>query len=191
MRHVGSTRLPLVLEWDREPIKLANDLDARLEQIGPTPPDVYGNGSDRRVTPCRVVTKTGEQVDPAMICVQLDAPVQDHMHFRLGDEIADIQESEFALPLDVRLASCRAEEVGMGFSPSVIEMSDGRRFVLNGTTSFPEDPAYNSSDARVAKGSYCAEVSPLPILPSPNVTYFVVDGDPGWASQQSAIKPVA
>ena len=82
MTHVNSARLTVVMDWNREALKLTAALEARLELIGPTPPDTYGNWSDRRVTPCRVVTRAGELVDPAMICVQLDAPVQDNMHFR-------------------------------------------------------------------------------------------------------------
>lgn len=186
MTHVGSARLPLVLAWDREPIKLADDLEARLAQIGPTPPDVYGNCSDRRVTPCKVVTTVGEEIDPAMICLQLDAPVQEHMHFRLGSEVAAIEVSELALPLEVRVASSRAEEMRMGFSPSLIEMPNWRRYVLNGMTSFMAEAGYNASDARVFAGSFFAEEPPPPLLQSPDITYFVVDGDPGWVRQQSA-----
>lgn len=186
MTYVSSARLPLVLEWDREPIKLTEDLEARLDQIGPTPPDVYGNWSDRRVTPCKVITTAGEQVDPAMICVQLDAPVQDYMHFRLGSEVADIGDSELALPLDVRLASSRAHEMRMGFSPSLIQMPDGKRFVLNGMTSFMAEPGYDAADACIAEGSYFAENPPPPFLHSPDITYFVVDGEPGWVSEQSS-----
>lgn len=180
MTHVGPARLLLVLQWDREPIELVESLKARLARIGPTPPDVYGNASDMRVTPCKVIMITGEAVDPAMVCVQLDAPVQGHMHFRLGTEIADLEDSALALPLDVRLASSRAWEMRMGFSPSLIEMSDGRKFVLNGMTSFMDEPGYSAADARVATGSYFAEEPPPPFLQSPVVTYFVVDGEPGW-----------
>lgn len=186
MTHVSSARLPLVLAWDRAPIKLADDLEVRLEQIGPTPPDVYGNGSDRRVTPCKVVTTMGEEIDPAMICLQLDAPVQDHMRFRLGSEVAGIEVSELALPLEVRLASSRAEEMRMGFYPSLIEMPDGKRYVLNGMTSFMAESGYNASDACAFAGSFFAQDPPPAFLQSPDITYFVVDGDPGWVRQQSA-----
>lgn len=186
MTYVSSARLSLVREWDRSPIELTGDLEARLERIGPTPPDVYGNWSDRRVTPCKVITTAGEEVDPAMVCVQLDAPVQDYLHFRLGSEIADIGESAFALPLDVRLASSRAGEMRMGFSPSLIEMPDGKRFVLNGMTSFMKDRIYKAADARGAAVSYFAEDPPPAFLHSPPITYFVVDGEPGWVSEPSS-----
>jgi len=187
MTHVAEERLSLVLEWNKATDALTKDQQARLEQIGPTPPDVYGNWSDRRVTPCRVTTTTGEVVDPAMICVQLDAPVQSDMDFRLGNDVADLTGSEFALPLDVRLASSRAEEMRMGFSPSLIEMPNGKRFVLNGMTNFMAEQGYDAREARVATGNYFSEDPPPAFVRSSlPMTYFVFDGDPGWVRQQSS-----
>lgn len=184
MTHVSSARLPLVLEWDRQPIILVDSIVGRLEQIGPTPPDVYGNGRDMRVTPCKVTTAVGQEVDPAMVCVQLDAPIQEHMQMRLGSEIARVSESTFALPHDVRLASSRAHEMRMGFSPSLIEMPDGKRFVLNGMTSFLAEAGYEAAKARTVQGDYFSENPPPSIPQTPPITYFVVDGDPGWISQR-------
>lgn len=182
--HVRSTRLPLVLEWDQQPVTLTKEVEVQLEQIGPTPPDVYGNWSDKRVTPCKVIMTDGEEVDPAMVCVQLDAPVQDYMKTRLGSEIARVSNSSFALPLDVRLATSRAPEMRMGFSPSLIEMPDGKRFALNGMTSFMDERGYDAATARVTEGNYFTE-SPHPsILQAPAITYFVVDGEPGWIRQR-------
>src|SRR3954465_5807705 len=153
---------------------------ATLEQIGPTPPDLYGNWSDRRVTPCKVITTAGEVVDPAMVCIQLDAPVEEHMHFRLGHEVAAIRNSAFALSHAVRLASSRAEEMRMGFSPSLIAMPDGTRFALNGMTSFMDEPGYDAGEARVAVGNYFTEAAPPPLLRFLEITYFIFDGEPGW-----------
>lgn len=179
MTYVSSARLPLVLEWDRQPITLPEEMGARLEEIGHTPPDVYGNGSGQRVTPCKVITIAGEEVDPAMVCIQLDAPVQEYMETRLGSEISSISNSSFALPLDVRLASSRAHETRMGFSPSLIEMADGKRFVLNGRTSFMAESSYDAAQARIAEGDYFAENTPPAFAQVPAITYFVVDGEPG------------
>lgn len=184
MTHVHSTRLPLVLEWDQQQITLAKEVEVQLEQIGPTPPDVYGNWSDKRMTPCKIFTTDGEEVDPAMVCVQLDAPVQDYMKTRLGSEIARVSNSSFALPLDVRLASSRAHEIRMGFSPTLIEMPDGKRFVLNGMTSFMDEPGYDASAAHVTEGDYFAENPHPSFLHKPAITYFIVDGEPGWIRQQ-------
>lgn len=187
MTHVDDSRVELVLAWDAAPITLPADLVDIVQQIGPTPPDVYGNGRERRVTPCAVKTRSGETFERAMICVQGDAPVEDHMRFRLGSEIACIQESAFALPADVRRASSLAPEMRMGFSPTLIEMPDGQRFVMNGMTSFMLVEGYAAKDAQVTSGSYFQENPPPAFIETPkDIVYFIVDGEPGWVAEEPA-----
>lgn len=76
----------------------------------------------------------------------------------------------------------------MGFSPTLIEMPDGRRFVMNGTTHFFVAPGYAASDARAVAGSYFSEPLPPSFVELPNdVIYFVVDGNPGWVPEPPKI----
>jgi hypothetical protein len=186
LTHVKSERLPLILDWDRLETALPPSLSAIIERIGPTPPDVYGNEKERRVTPCKVVSRSGEVFETAMICVQLDAPIQEHMRFRLGSEIAEISESAFALPRSVREASSQAHEIRMGFSPSLMEMPDGKRYVMNGMTSFMVEQGYTASDARVINGSFFSEHPTPCFVEKPNdVVYFIFDGDPCWSVEQT------
>lgn len=188
MTYVENARIELVLAWDAGPISLPSNLSAIVERIGPTPPDTYGNGRERRVTPCAVETFSGEIYERAMICVQLDAPVEEHMHFQLGSEIASIHESADALPAEVRLASSGAPEMRMGFSPTLIEMPDGRRFVMNGMTSFLAAAGYSARDACLADGSYFREDPPPAFVETPkDIVYFIVDGDPGWAPEKPTV----
>ena len=146
---VAEDRMPLMMEWDRGPVTLPADAAAVLGRIGATPTDLYGNEARRRLTPCEVVTHSGEMFRTAMICVQRDAPVDPDRHFRLGSEIARIAEGPFTLPLGVRQASGQAPERRMGFAPCLIEMPDARRFALNGTTSFMIEPGYDARQARL------------------------------------------
>lgn len=192
MTHVQSERLSLVLEWKAAIITLPAAISAVIQRIGPTPPDVYGNGREQRVTPCEVITRSGERFDKAMICVQRDAPVQDHLRFRLASDIAEVKQSPFALPRMVREASSRAHEIRNSFSPTLIEMPDSRRFVMNGTTSFMAEQGYKASDARVVSGDYFSK-NPVPsfVEPPSDVVYFIVDGDPGWASEPPQIRKPA
>jgi hypothetical protein len=192
MTYVVPARVDLVLAWNREAIGLPEHLAAAIQHIGPTPPDPYGNGIERRVTPCAVETVSGERYEKAMICVQHDAPVQDYLHFKLGSEVAAIEASRFALPLMVREASSRAEEMRMGFSLSLIEMPDMRRFVMNGMTSFMAVDGYEACEARSVDGSYFAENPPPPFVETPeDIVYFVVDGDPGWVLETPGVAPSA
>jgi hypothetical protein len=185
MTHVADGRLDLVLAWDRQPITLPPEIFAIAEQIGPTPPDLYGNGRERRVTPCAIETVSGEILETAMICIQPEAPVEDHMQFRLGSEIARIYESPFALPAEVRRATSRAEEMQMGFSPTFVEMADGRRFVMNGMTSFMVEKGYDAREARITNGSSFEEEPPPALVKEPrDLVYFIFDGDSGWVIEQ-------
>ncbi|MEM6475234.1 MAG: hypothetical protein AAF687_03625 [Pseudomonadota bacterium] len=187
MTHVSSARLPLVLEWDEQPVALPKEVEAMLAEIKATPPDIYGNGSERRVTPCKVITAQREYVDPAMICIQLDAPVQNYANFRSGNEIVEIEKSELALPYDVRLACSEAEEISMAFSPSLIEMPDGTKFAFNGMTSFMSKSGYLAKDARPVPMEEFTQANAPEILQSPQITYFFVDGDPGWVKAPEAL----
>ncbi len=192
MTYVEEERLLLVLKWNNEPISIPTAIVADLELIGPTPPDTYGNGRERRVTPCTIETRSGEVFELAMVCVQPDAPVQSYLQFRLGSEIAKVGTSRFALPLEVRRESSRAPEMRMDFSPSLIEMPDGMRFVLNGMTNFMAVDGYDATEASVASGNYFNEDPRPTLLQTPEgVVYFIVDGDPGWVDpSQEAASPV-
>jgi hypothetical protein len=186
MTQVSDDRLSLVFEWDRRPITLSPEQDAQLNAIGATPPDVYGNGAERRVTPCAVETLAGKTFNHAMVCVQLDAPVQSHMQFRLGSDISRIGESSSALPRSVREASSLSHEMRMGFSPTLVEMPDGRRFVLNGMTSFMVEEGYDARAAKVVmEGNFFRETPPPDFVQTlKDVIYFIVDGDPGWQAEE-------
>ncbi len=192
MTYVDESRLELVLAWDRSIISLPPEISAKMQMIGPTPPDLYGNGGKQRVTPCLAETLAGEVLELAMICIQRDAPIQTHQKFRLGSELLRIDESRFALPLEVRRASSRAEEMRMGFSPSIIEMPDGRRFVLNGTSNFMVKDGYDAREAKVAGGNFFREEPRPSLMPHPEgIPYFVVDGDPGWIRDDKETPTIA
>ena len=117
----------------------------------------------------------------AMICIQPEAPVEDDMRFRLGTEIARAYESPFALPAVVRWVSSRAAEMRMGFSPTLIEMPDGRRFVMNGLTSFMLENGYDAREARLTGGDFFDEEPPPALIKKPkDVVYFIFDERRTW-----------
>lgn len=176
LTHVADERLPLVLQWGKQPIVLPARLAKVLDEISSTPPDIYGNGSNQRITPCTIETKSGECFQFAIVCIQQDAPVFDEWNIRLASEIVEISPSPFALPRDVRMASAQAEENRMGYSPSLIEMPDGRQFILNGRTNFMNEPAYKAADARIAR--HLRGNSTPSLVSTPDITYFIADGDP-------------
>lgn len=175
MTIVPEGRLDLILEWSRAEIILPANVLGTLGEIGPTPPDHYGNGREYAETPCGVVTRRGERIDAAIVSIQRDAPVEEWRPSRLASELADAYPSPYALPLDVRLASTQADEVRMGYAPSFIELPDGKRFTLNWSTNFLDEPGYRAADARVCQDRIDVYRAP-PLARSPAIVYFVADG---------------
>jgi hypothetical protein len=174
MSAVPVERLSIIYEWDRHAITLSREVTQKLNLIGATPPDIYGNGRQYRQTPCSAMTTAGHRFDLAVISIQAHAPFEPHRNYRLGSEISKVDDSPYALPLDVRIATSRAEELSMGFAPTIVEMPDGKLFTLNWTNHFLVRDGYRAADARaLGRGA-----SPLPeiVKPPTDIVYFIADG---------------
>lgn len=174
MEAVPEGRMPIVEAWNRAPLVLPEAVRAALDAIGRTPPDLYGNGDAYHETPCSVVTASGEELNLAVVSRQRGAPVEESRNYRLASEIAEVRPSDFALPLDVRIASSRSPELRMGFAPTPIEMPDGGLFVLNWATHFLDEPGYSAADARVSDAPL--DMSNLPrIAGTRPAVWFIAD----------------
>lgn len=136
MNFVPRQRLPLIQQWNERPILLSREQILKLQKIGRTPPDIYGNGAQFHEIPCAVSTIRGEQIEIAVISFQSHAPFEEWRNYRLATEIAEIRCSAYALPLPVRTATSQANEVRMGFAPTLVELPDGELIALNWTQHF-------------------------------------------------------
>jgi len=175
MSVVSEDRLPLVRAWSQAPIRLPEAVQSVLEAIGETPPDIYGSGAGYVQTPCTVITKAGERVDLAIVSRQEGAPIEPHRPPRLASDIAEVRPSPFALPLAVRQATARAEELRTGFAPTLIEMPDGARFALNFTQHFLTGTRYDAGSARLAPAAEGVPRLPQPVRAPEGVVYFIAD----------------
>jgi hypothetical protein len=150
MWNIPTVREELVDRWDREVLSPAEGELTALRRIGATPPDIYGNNSDRVLVPCRVLTKSSEVCDPAVVSLQAIPPLETWpKNVRLIDEIATIDASQYALSAEVRLATADADELRMGFAPTYVEARDGQQFCLNWTQHFFIHPQWRASDIRL------------------------------------------
>jgi hypothetical protein len=120
------------------------------------------------------MTAGGEQIDLAIVSLQQYAPFEEWRDYRLGSEIATLRPSSHALPLAVRIASSRAEEVRMGFSPTLIDLPGGEWLALKGRASFLVRPGCNSSEA-VLSSRTVDWMQPPPVYREPKPVYFVAD----------------
>ncbi len=175
MNSVPLEKLELIEEWNISPIHLTNEQLEILTKIGSTPPDIYGNGRQYRQTPCRVVAKTGEIFNFAIISQQQHTPFEEHRKYRLVTEIQDIQPSPCALPLEVRIATTQAEEMSYGFAPTVVEKPNGDRMILNWTQDFYDRTDCLAADIKIAKDYKVSDCLSNIFDLSAEITYFLAD----------------
>lgn len=178
MNHVKEEKLDIINSWSDTSLKLSADQIEALNSIGMTPPDLYGNGSKFKETPCQVKTKNGELFECAIVTIQSHAPFEEWREYRLSSEIEEISISPYALPLDVRLATTQADEIGMGFAPTLVELSNDQGMVLNWTNNFLKIKGVNTSDTKVSKGRANTSNMPAIYQSTEKVIYFVVDPIP-------------
>lgn len=177
MSLVPEDRVSLILAWNQHAIFLSKGISAKLDAIGRTPPDKYGNGREYREIPCGVITTSGEHVDLAIVSFQSHAPFEPWRHCRLGSEISDVYPSPYALPLPVRIATSEADETRMGLAPTVIEMPNDRLFILNWRPNFLVKDGLRAGDARVSRRRLGSGETPeIVSAPTKEVVYFIVDG---------------
>lgn len=175
LNYVSPDRLDLIRKWNEKPIRLNAAQLSVLGAIGSTPPDIYGNGSQYVETPCAVTTAHGESFDLAIVSFQKHAPYEAWRDCRLASEIKAIRPSRFTLSREVRIATSRADEIRMGFAPTVVELPDGEIFALNWTQNFFVSPNVDASQVAVSSRGFDWK-SPPPVLGSPQgVVHFVAD----------------
>ncbi len=175
MNFVPMDRLPIIDRWNEHPIALPTEFTECLAAIGATPPDIYGNRSQFQETPCAVTTIDVQKIDMAVISIQRHAPFEEWRNYRLATEIASISPSPYTLSLAVRVASSKAEEVRMGFAPTLVETGDGELVVLNWTQSFFVWRNCKASDVVVSQRRFDWKNPPPVYNGAKNVVYFIAD----------------
>jgi len=175
MNFVQEEKLDVISRWSETNLKLKAGHILALNNIGETPPDLYGNGSKCRETPCQVKTKNGDLFECAIVTIQSHAPFEEWREYKLASEIEEISESAYALPLDVRLATTQADEIRMGFAPTIVELSNGERSILNLTTNFLKINGISTSESKVCSERIKTSNMPPIYQAAEKVVYFVAD----------------
>jgi hypothetical protein len=133
------TQVPAVCEnvflsWCEHWLKLSFEQIAALREIGGIERDHYGNGAGEIKVPCKITRADGVVFDPAIVLVTNLPPMHEQRPNQILGRPDDlIEPSDYALPLDVRMATARAEEIRMGFMPTRISTKNGQNYILLGT----------------------------------------------------------
>lgn len=133
MHSVPADKVELLWQWDRRTLVLTGAQTEVLSKIGAIGLDGYGAGTSELRIPCTIRRTQDEFYDPALVIVTKLPPIQRwQRRVMLGNENDVIAQSDFALPLSVRIATRNAEEINMGFAPTLVKSSDTQYFVLSG-----------------------------------------------------------
>jgi hypothetical protein len=187
MNHVKDEKLKIISLWSNSEQKLSIEQSEELRIIGSTPPDLYGNGSKFEQTPCQIKTKDGEIFECAIVSVQEHAPFEDWRTYRLASEIDEISPSPYALPLEVRLATTQADEIRMGFAPTLVELSNGKRMILNWTTNFLKVAGVEAPATKVCSERVSTSNMPEIYQANEKTVYFIAD--PPIQKEKASKKP--
>jgi hypothetical protein len=171
-------------EWINVPRILPEYLREQFFRIKATPPDFYNNGRDFIDLPCKVTLIDQRVIDFAIVRLQKDPPFLysfDHKKdYITVDKVSKIEESEYALPAELRLKTGRAMEVRMGFSPSRVLGPDQKQYVLNGVTNFFRQGSIKGSQLmKVPEGQEVHELDLIYAEDDIEITYLIGHWDEG------------
>lgn len=130
---------PFIERWERTVYAPTPQQLEVLAKIGATPPDIYGNGSETIAIPCEGRIYGEPYITKMWVLFQKFPPIgllHGSSPWRFITEVEDLQPSDFALSREVRKATTLADEIRMGFAPTIVRAPNGREYVLNWAPGF-------------------------------------------------------
>ncbi len=133
---LNDSNIDLLNRWDSSNQVIDGSFIGLLKEIG-----IIEGWYNTILIPCKAKTKKQEILDFCLL-VFTDLPpwqevyTDNYDNVFMINEILDIYKSDYSLPLEIRKLTRNQREAGMGFTPTVLESSDGRLFCLNGSNDF-------------------------------------------------------
>lgn len=177
---IHKQRVPLLQKWSESKHVLPFKLLLKAFRIRPTPEGFYGGMLKRTEIPCSITTVNNVNYQKALLVITKLPPIYESVeNVFFSNQIKEIQESSFALPFCVRKASAAAEEVRMGFFPTVVSSRSGSRIMLNGVCNFYDHLGIKGEDIVLsAKNSISQESFEHYSEVREDIVYFF--SDPSW-----------
>ena len=94
-------------------------------------------------------------------------------------EIAEINPSPYALPLAVRVATSKADEIRMGFAPTMVNLPNGELLALNWSQHFLVKDDIDASKVSLSESRIDMKKPPAVYNGPKDVVYFIADRAPG------------
>ncbi len=174
---VPPDREDLLFEWDSAQLKLTPEQIQVFETVGGTGPDQYGNGRERIEIPCAVELDNGTLFDPAVLWVTKKPPIiEDLPKVALWQGVKSVRPTDYALPLKVRARTLHAEEVRMGFAPTMVSSRGRHKLVLNGSPCLISHRGIKGKDLRLLRLHFgWGGLVPLAESPDIETVHFFAD----------------
>jgi hypothetical protein len=178
MSLVPEDRRSLLEEWGSTPLNLSPELMEKAGEIGATPAHQLSGEKNYAEVPCKVLTRQGEWMDKCLLAFKSSPPLEDYpLPSRLLKDVADIQPSDYALPLEIRSASSLSVQDKLGRATTLVESAESRRFQLNWTVNFFDREGIPGKDLRLAVGKPKRAKGRVPLAAEPleQITFFFGD----------------
>jgi hypothetical protein len=150
---VPQNRLQTVEDWNNKKLEIQSEHLKVLSEIGCTPPDHYGNLKEFISIPCKCILDNGQIIDNAIVSIQRKPPVglmyYNNDNFYFIDQVKSIEHSDLALPLDVRIATAKGDEMRMGYAPTVVVAPNNQMYITNWTTNFFFEDGIKGQDIKM------------------------------------------
>ncbi len=135
-------QIELLKKWSEKHFETPSNLKVIFDVIG-----LSQNWDSSYVLPCKVELNNGKEFDFATVRFSNEPTLGSYYHdfenIFFIDEIKSIEQSDYALSKDIRLACMTAEEKRMGIYPTVVKNKENIEAIINGISLF-----FNSNDIK-------------------------------------------
>ncbi len=169
LQRINDNLLPLARYWNQTSLTLNSSTLSALAKIG----GVEGS-KDCISIPCVVENVSGGYHDKAVVLISKQPPYfwYEPTIVHWADQLATINPSPFALPLDVRKASSEKREVSMGFAPVGIVDRQGTEYTLSYESRFFDNNGIKGEEISLSGREKKWKKT---VLPSPPQAFYFVD----------------
>lgn len=164
---IFSGQIELLKKWSEKQLGISSNLKSKIDIIG-----FSQNWDSSYVLPCKVELKNRKEFDFTTVRFSNQPTLGSYYHnfenIFFVDEIKSIDQSDYALSKDIRLACVTAEEKRMGFYPTVVKNKENIEAVVNGISLFFKSNDVKGSDLELAnkewnyKDNYIYDLSKEP-----------------------------
>lgn len=126
---VPDGKMALLEEWGASLMQLPLGLIEKAREIGATPAHQLSGEKNYAEVPCQALTSRGAWIDKCLLCFKATPPFETYSkHALLIKDITDIRPSDYALPLEVRIATCKSAQGRPGRALTRVVSTGGRSF---------------------------------------------------------------